>query len=210
MSESKSVFETLNSIDVEKKLKTKNNLTYLPWSSAWAEVKKIYPLASFEVKPQIDENGNTRPWHDDGKTGWVEVSVTIEGQTITETLAIMDFKNKAIPADQITSTDANKSYKRCLVKCLALFGLGLYVYEGEDVPEETSKIIDLKAEIKALVAKKCSTDKGKAKVAELCKAAEKEANPMVSDDDISGNYNTIDDAEILENLKKQLMAVRVK
>ena len=210
MAEEKSVFETLNSIDVKEKVKSKNNLTYLPWSSAWAEVKKKYPDASFEVKPQIDATGNTRPWHDDGKSGWVEVAVTIAGQTITETLAIMDFKNKAIPADQITSTDANKSYKRCLVKCLALFGLGLYIYEGEDVPEETSKLMDLKAEIKALVAKKCTTDKGKEKVAALCKAAEKEANPMVNDEDISGNYNVIEDVEILENLKKQLMAVRVK
>lgn len=208
--ETKNVFETLNSVDVEKKLKVKNNLTYLPWSSAWAAVKKLYPLASFEVKPQIDENGNTRPWHDDGKTGWVEVSVTIEDQTITETLAIMDFKNKAIPADQITSTDANKSYKRCLVKCLALFGLGLYVYEGEDVPEETAKLVELKNEIKSILAKKCATDKGKAKAAELCKTAEKEANPMVDDEDISGNYNMIEDVDILENLKKQLMAVRVK
>lgn len=210
MAETKSIFDTLNAINVEDKIKEKNNLTYLPWSSAWAAVKKQYPDASFEIKPQIDQLGNSRPWHDDGKTGWVEVTVTIENQSITEVLAIMDFKNKSIPAENITSTDANKSIKRCLVKAIAMHGLGLYIYEGEDVPEETSKVIELRAVIKELVAKKCSTEKGKAKVAELCKAAEKTANPMISDDDITGNYNSIDDVEVLENLKKQLLAVRVK
>lgn len=210
MAETKSVFETLNNIDVSKKVKEKNSLTYLPWSSAWAEVKKLYPDATFEVIPQTDQFGNKRPWHDDGKSGWVEVAVTINGQTLTETLAIMDFKNKAIPADQITSTDANKSYKRCLVKCLAMHGLGLYIYEGEDVPEETSKLLELRTAIKELVTKKCSTDKGKAKVGDLCKAAEKEANPLLADDEITGNYMNIDDVDVLEKLKKQLLTVRIK
>lgn len=209
--EAKSVFDTLNSVDVSEKVKQKNNLTYLAWSSAWAEVMKRYPDSTFEVKQQtLDDGGNTRPWHDDGKTGWVEVSVTIEGKTITETLAIMDFKNKSIPVDQITSVDANKAIKRCLVKAIAMHGLGLYIYEGEDLPEETTKTLTLKAEIKELVVKKCSTDKGKTKVAELCKAAEKEANPLTDDADITGNYANIEDVDILEKLKKQLLAVRVK
>ena len=111
----KNIFESLNNVDLTEKVKSKNNLTYLPWSSAWSEVKRRYPDANFRIIPQvIDEGGNTRPWHDDGKTGWVEVGVTIDGQEIIETLAIMDFKNKSITADQITSVDANKSIKRCL------------------------------------------------------------------------------------------------
>ena len=144
MSEGKSIFEVLNSIDVSGKVKEKNKLSYLPWASAWAEVKKVYPEASFEIKKQQMENGIERPWLDDGKSGWVEVSVTINGQTITEMLAIMNFSNKAIPADQITATDANKSIKRCLTKAIAMHGLGLYVYEGEDVPEDTAKTIEIK------------------------------------------------------------------
>ena len=207
----KSVFETLYAIDVSKKIKEKNGLSYLSWSSAWAEVKKIYPNVTFIVIPQImDDFGNTRPWHDDGKTGWVEVSVTIEEESITETLPIMDFKNKAIPVENITSTDANKAMKRCLVKCLALFGMATFIFEGEDLPEEATKTLTLKAEIKELVAKKCTTDKGKTKVAELCKAAEKEADPMMDDADITGNYMNIEDIDVLEKLKKQLLAVRVK
>lgn len=77
MSEGKSIFEVLNSIDVSGKVKEKNKLSYLPWASAWAEVKKVYPEASFEIKKQQMENGIERPWLDDGKSGWVEVSVTI-------------------------------------------------------------------------------------------------------------------------------------
>ena len=154
-------------------------------------------------------DGNTRYWHDDGRTGWVEVGVTVNGEEIVETLAIMDFKNKSIAADQITSVDANKSLKRCLTKACALHGLGLYIYEGEDLPEETSKTNELKEKIKGLVAKKVAlSDKAKAKVAELCKTAEKQANPSLDDDLITGNYNNIEDVDILTNLEKQLLAVR--
>ncbi len=210
MSENKSVFDILNAVDVSTKIKTKNGLSYLSWASAWAEVKKKYPDATYKIYPQvIDDGGNTRYWHDDGRTGWVEVGVTVNGQEIIETLAIMDFKNKSIPADQITSVDANKSLKRCLVKACALHGLGLYIYEGEDLPEETSKTIELKEKIKELAAKKVAlSDKAKAKVAELCKAAEKQANPNLDDDLITGNYNNIEDVDILTNLEKQLLAVR--
>ena len=206
----KNIFETLNNVNLEQKIKSKSNLSYLPWSSAWAEVKKRYPDANFRVIPQImDEGGNTRPWHDDGKTGWVEVGVTINEQEIIEMLAIMDFKNKSIIADQITSVDANKSIKRCLVKACAMHGLGLYIYEGEELPEETSKTLELQDEIKELISKKCAlSEKAKKKVAELCKAAEKDDNPHLDEDLITGNPKNIDDIEVLENLKKQLLAVR--
>jgi len=206
----KNIFESLNNVDLTEKVKSKNNLTYLPWSSAWSEVKRRYPDANFRIIPQvIDEGGNTRPWHDDGKTGWVEVGVTIDGQEIIETLAIMDFKNKSITADQITSVDANKSIKRCLVKACAMHGLGLYIYEGEELPEEASKTLELQDEIKELISKKCAlSDKAKSKVADLCKAAEKEADPTLDDDAITGNPKNIEDVDILTNLKKQLLAVR--
>lgn len=204
------VFETLNKIDVSNKIKTKNNLKYLSWASAWAEVKKVFPDATYRIIPQImDERGNTRFWHDDGKTGWVEVAVTINGIELTETLAIMDFKNKSISAEDITSVDANKSMKRCLVKACAMHGLGMYIYEGEDIPEETSKVLDLQNEIKELVTKKCQlSDEAKEQVSTLCKNAEKEADPNVPDDAITGNYKNINDATILENLKKRILAVR--
>lgn len=206
----KSVFETLYGTDTSKKFKEKNGLTYLSWASAWAEVKKLYPDATYKVLHQIDERGNGRPWFTDDNSGWVEVEVTIDGMSQTEMLAIMDFKNKSIQKDNITSADANKSVKRCLVKCLALFGLALHVYEGEDVPEDVAKANDLKAEITELAKKKCATEVGKTKVKELCVAAEKSAFPLLDDDAITGNYNSIDDVDVLENLKKKIMAIRAK
>ena len=208
--ERESVFNTLNEINVSNKTKEKNKLTYLPWAAAWEAVKRIYPDATCEISEQtIDDMGNKRFWFTDGKTGWVKVSVTIEGQTMTEVLPIMDHRNQPIPADQITSTSANKAYKRCLVKCLALHGLATYVFLGEDLPEGESKLNDLKAEIKALVTKKVAlSETAKEKVASICKEAEKKANPDLGDDSITGNYNNIGDIEILEELKKKLLAVR--
>lgn len=207
--ESESVFDVLYKVDVSDKIKEKNNLKYLSWAGAWTEVKKRYPDATYEIIPQILPDGNTRFWHDDGKTGWVEVSVTINGLTHTEILAVMDFKNKSIPAENITSVDANKSVKRCLTKCLALHGLAAYIYLNEDLPEESSKIAELQERIGALAKKKAAlSDKAKAAVADLCKAAEKEANPNLPDDAIRGDYNNINDSAILETLEKRLLAVR--
>ena len=210
MAEEKSVFSVLSALDVTDKIKEKNNLSYLPWAAAWSEVKKVYPDATFTVYKQVmDEFGNTRFWHDDGKTGWVEVGVTIEGLEVIENLAIMDYKNKSVPVDQITSVDANKSLKRCLVKALAEHGLAIHIFMGEELPEELSRAIELQSEVLDLVKKKVAlSDKAKDKVAELCRTAEKEANPQFDDSEITGNPKNIDDADILEKLKRQLLAVR--
>ena len=210
MEQAKSVFDVLSALDVTDKIKEKNGLSYLPWAAAWSEVKKIYPDASFTVHKQVmDELGNTRFWHEDGKSGWVEVGVTIQGQEIVENLAIMDFKNKSIPADQITSVDANKSLKRCLVKALAEHGLSIHIYMGEELPEEVGRTIELQNDIMELIKKKVALSaKAKENVAELCKAAEAQANPHFDADEITGNPKNIDDSDILEKLKRQLLAVR--
>lgn len=204
------VFKTLNAIDVSGKVKQKNNLSYLSWASAVAEVKKLYPETVITIYPQnMDDKGNTRFWHDDGKTGWVEVGVTINGKEEKEVLAIMDFKNKAIAAENITSVDANKALKRCIVKAIALHGLGLFIYEGEDIPEDVAKATVLQNEIMALMKKKCDLGKeASEKVGKIAKEAEKEFDPSLEDDMITGNPRNIDDIEILEKLKKKLLAIR--
>lgn len=203
----KGIFATLSAINTADKVKEKNGLKYLPWSAAIQLVKDVYPKTTFEIIPQIvDDKGNTRPWHDDGKTGWVEVSVRIEADDgevceTQEMLAIMDFKNRAIPCDQITSVDANKSIKRCLVKALAIAtGISLYIYSGEELPDELANVVKLQNECMELIKKKCSlSDKAKEKVGEICKAADESAN---------GDPRLIEDVDVLTELKKQLMAVR--
>lgn len=211
MAETKNnVFNTLYKIDVSEKTKEKNGLTYLSWAAAWAEVKKLYPDATYYVYSQhMDDFGNTRFWHDDGKSGWVKVGVTINDVEQIEVLAIMDYKNQAIPADKITSVEANKAKQRCLVKACAMHGLALNIYMGEDLPESITKAEELKELVADVVSKKVKlSEKAKAKVAELCKKAEKEANPDLDDELISGNYKNIDDVDILEKLYNNILAVR--
>lgn len=210
MPEKKSVFSVLSAIDVTDKIKEKNHLSYLPWAAAWSEVKKVYPDAFFTIHRQVmDEFGNKRFWFDDGRTGWVEVGVTIEGVQVDEVLAIMNLQNKSIPADQITSVDANKSLKRCLVKALAEHGLAIHIFMGEELPEEVSSMIELQNDILTLMKKKVElSDSAKSKVSELCKQAEREANPHFEESEITGNPKNIDSLEILEKLKRQLLAVR--
>ena len=128
----KSVFETLNSINVNGKTEKKNGLTYLSWAFAWGEVKKNYPDAFYTIYE--DKEGML--YHSDGRTCWVKTGVTINGQEHIEYLPVMDFRNNSIPVDKVTSTDVNKAIQRSLTKACARHGLGLYIYAGEDLPEE--------------------------------------------------------------------------
>lgn len=149
--ENKDVFSTLNAINVNEHVEKKNtgkvSLSYLSWSWAWAEVKKKYPNASYEIVKF--ENG--LPYSYDPKTGYMcYTRVTIDDITHEMWLPVMDSHNEAmldhertvktkfseykVPA--CTMFDVNKTVMRCLTKNLAMFGLGLYIYAGEDLPEE--------------------------------------------------------------------------
>jgi len=205
-----SIFSTLSKINLDGKIKEKGKLKYLSWASAWSEIKKVYPDATYTIYPQImDEFGNTRFWHDDSKTGWVEVGVTIKGVEMREVLAIMNYKNESIKADNITSVDANKAEKRCLVKACAMHGLGMYIYEGEDVPEEIKNLLKLQTEIAQLAKQRAALGaEAQAKVKSACVEAEKAAHPDWEESDITGNYKNIEDIDILAGLKKKLTAIR--
>ena len=140
-----SVFATLSTINLNDKVEKKSNLTYLSWTYAWSEVKKHYPDANYEVVFFDD-----LPYSHDYKTGYmVFTKVTIEGQTHMMWLPVMDGANKAMKdteysyatrygdktVEAATMFDINKAIMRCLVKNLAMFGLGIYIYAGEDLPE---------------------------------------------------------------------------
>lgn len=126
------VFNTLNAINVNDRTEKKNGLTYLSWAWAWGEVKKRYPDAFYTIY----EGANGCLYHTDGRTCWVKTGVTIEGLELIEYLPVMDFKNKSIPLENVTSFDANKAVQRSLTKAIARHGLGLYIYAGEDLPED--------------------------------------------------------------------------
>lgn len=148
----KSVFNTLFYLDVgdhvEKKDTGRVTLSYLSWAWAWAEVKKHFEDATYEIVK--DENG--LPYFGDPRTGiMVYTRVTIGGITHEMWLPVMDSTNNAMKFEPYeiqtrygtksiaaaTMFDINKTIMRCLVKNLAMFGLGLYIYAGEDLPEES-------------------------------------------------------------------------
>lgn len=132
MSEEKSVFETLNSVDCKDKIEKKNGLSYLSWSFAWQELLKRYPDSTYKVY----ENNDGWNYFTDGRTCWVKTGVTVKGIEHIEYLPVMDFRNKSIPANAVTSFDVNKAIQRSLTKAIARHGLGLYIYAGEDLPED--------------------------------------------------------------------------
>lgn len=146
-------FIELNNVDCSDKVETiktkKATLTYLSWAWAWGELKKRYPSATYTVY----ENAQGWNYHTDGRTAWVKTGVTVEGIEHIEMLPVMDRYNDSIPVESLTSTDVNKAIQRSLTKAVARHGLGLYIYAGEDLPEESGKIItaDQAAELERLV-----------------------------------------------------------
>ena len=131
-------FSVLNGINVNEKTEKKNGLTYLSWAWACGEVKKLFPDATYTIY----ENDRGWNYHTDGKTCVVKTGVTVNGIEHIEYLPVMDFKNRSIPADSVTSFDVNKAIQRSLTKALARHGLGLYIYAGEDLPEEEKNASD--------------------------------------------------------------------
>lgn len=127
-------FQELYKIDVSDKTEKKGNLTYLSWTWAWAEFKKVYPDANYQVK-----TFDGVPYVHDSDTGYmVFTSVTAGGMTYDMWLPVMDARNKALK--QADMFDINKAIMRCLTKNLAMFGLGLYIYAGEDLPEGAEEV----------------------------------------------------------------------
>lgn len=139
-------YEELLKLNLNGKTEKKGNLTYLSWAWAWQEFKRAYPNATYEVVKF--ENG--LPYTYDEKTGYMcFTKVTVGDLTHEMWLPVMDGANKAMKADPYTYTtkfgektcdaadmfDVNKTIMRCLTKNLAMFGLGLYIYAGEDLPE---------------------------------------------------------------------------
>jgi hypothetical protein len=127
------IFKQLSSINVNNKTEKKGKFTYLSWAFAWAELKKVSPTATSKV--YHDENTNM-PYFASKAGVIVKVGVTVDELEHINYLPVMDFRNASIPADKVNMMDVNKAIQRCTVKAIALHGLGLYIYAGEDLPEE--------------------------------------------------------------------------
>lgn len=216
MEATKTVFNTLRGVNVNEHTESKNGLTYLSWAWAWDYVKSLYPSSAYDIKKFGEEQLPYQYVESLGYLVWT--SITIEGETLEMWLPVMDGANKAMKKEpykytitkngkQIEKTvegatmfDINKTIMRCLVKNLSMFGLGLYIYSGEDLPD---------AEVKA-------NEKLKTKIATIKKNASALVKKNVDVNDIykvimtlnngEKNPETITDIEtankVLESLKE--------
>lgn len=147
------MFNALSNLDLSDKCEKRESLTYLSWANAWSEFKSAYPSATY----QILKNENGLPYFSDPNLGiMVFTEVTVDNVTHQMWLPVMDSKNKAMKLQSYTYLvwenyqkkhvektvqaasmfDINKTLMRCLVKNLAMFGLGLYIFQGDDLPEK--------------------------------------------------------------------------
>lgn len=130
----KSTFDSLNAINVNDRTEKKGNLTYLSWSWAWQEVKKRFPDATYTY--HRDSETNLPFSYKEGVGAFCHTSVTIKNETLEMWLPVMDNRNQSVLKP--TSTQINNTLMRCLTKNLAMHGLGLYIYAGEDIPQITT------------------------------------------------------------------------
>lgn len=139
-----STWKTLSAIDCSKHVEKKGNLSYLSWAWAWQTLMEHYPDSTYTFSDPMTLCGETVE---------VSVSVSVKGITHTMWLPVMDNRNKSIVNP--TSRDISDARMRCLVKCIAMFGLGIYLYAGEDLPQAVQNAVvsgDQAKEIKGLLA----------------------------------------------------------
>jgi len=162
-------FLDMRKINVNDRVEKKDGLSYLTWSWAWDEFKQAYPTATYEVV----KNADGLPYFESQAGAMCYTRVTVDGLTHEMWLPVMDGKNKAMKSAPYTYTvrdfktkqqvektveaftmfDVNKTVMRCLVKNLAMFGLGLYIYAGEDLPsEDPPEPVDVAPHLAAIAA----------------------------------------------------------
>ena len=131
MSNEKTVYGTLSAISVKDKIERKGNLDYLSWANAWSMLKSNYP----DAQRNVYENKDGLNYFTDGVSCWVKVGIVVGGIEHIDYLPIMDYKNNSIPLAKLTSTDVTKAIQRSTAKAIAMHGLGLSLWTGEDLPE---------------------------------------------------------------------------
>ena len=156
MSSKQNVFETLNKIDVSKYTEKKGKFNYLSWSYAVRELLKVCPTATWEVHTFQGVDGTDQPYMKNGTGSYVQVSVDVEGVVRTQIHPVLDHRNQTI--NEPNAFEINTSIQRCLAKAIALHGLGLYIFAGEDLPEPDAltqtQIDDMKAKAENIADKK--------------------------------------------------------
>jgi len=134
----KEVFKEMESTKLETATKGPNKLTYASWAESWGALKRLHPTATFKVH----ENEGMPMFYDRNLPmmgAFVKVTVTIMGLGHTVHLPVMNHSNKSLKLAEMSTFDVNKNIQRALTKAIAYHGIGLYVFKGEDYPEEGEK-----------------------------------------------------------------------
>ena len=138
MAKQNNYFEELAKVNIKDKVEKKGNFDYLSWANAWAFIKLRYPNAQRTV---YEDQGTGLNFFTDGRTAYVKVGITINDIEHIDYLPIMDFRNNSIRIEKITSMDVNTAIQRSTAKAVAMHGLGLSLWVGEDVINATEKKI---------------------------------------------------------------------
>jgi hypothetical protein len=198
-------FEKLSAINVNDKVEQKNKLTYLSWAWAWSEVKKACPDATYVI-------GETE--YDEDLGFMCHTEVTIEGETLEMWLPVMDGANKSMKKTAYkyttrygdkdvagaTTFDINKTLMRCLVKNLAMFGLGIYIYAGEDMPESNEEVLVTAPKVAKTHALEIGTDDWKRVLTYISANKEMGLDKIVAQ---LGKKYTVD-TKVKAEIKKQI------
>jgi hypothetical protein len=144
----KQIWDTLSKVDVSKHVEKKGRFKYISWAWAWGILMEHYPEATF----YNESNDDGYPcFFDKEGYGMVRVRVQIVDICHTECLPVLDYSNS--PIKNPNSFEVNTALKRCLVKAMAYFGLGHYIYANEDLPP-ASKVEVAKAALSEMAKRK--------------------------------------------------------
>tara|TARA_R110002012_G_scaffold78186_3_gene199291 strand:+ start:1731 stop:2306 length:576 start_codon:yes stop_codon:yes gene_type:complete len=139
----KDIFKDLSSININDKVEKKGQHKYLSWAHAWTLAKQKFP----EIQRIVYECESTGlNYFTDGNSAYVKVGITIEGLEHIDYLPVMDFRNNALPLDKVTSMEVNKTIQRSTTKAIAMHGLGLNLWSGEDIVQTTTEPTSKKEE----------------------------------------------------------------
>ena len=136
MTTKKSVFATLQEVAIKSKVEQKGNLDYISWANAWQMLKEKFPEAQRKVYEHYHTGLN---YFTDCKTAYVKVGIIVEGLEHIDYLPIMDFRNNPVPIEKLTCTEVNKAIQRSTAKAIAMHGLGIQLWTGEDLPADPVK-----------------------------------------------------------------------
>ena len=142
MGKTKNYYKELSELPIKRLVEKKGGLDYLSWSNAWDMLKKEHPNAQRLVYESEHTGLN---YFSDGKSAYVKVGIIVNDIEHIDYLPIMDYRNKSIGVDKMTSFDVSKTIQRATAKAIAMHGLGLSLWTGEDIPSASTPPTEAKS-----------------------------------------------------------------